>query len=197
MSVVAPICGVSAIAAPVVFGVWLGERPSGMAWLGVALAVAAVVLCGQERRVPLREREAKSGLQKPAALAVMAGLMIGFFYICLQRTSHAAGMWPVLAARTVSAFLVTLMAFGAKQSLRLPSAARWLVVGAGIVDTSANMAFQGAVRLGDLSIVATIASLYPAATIILARTVLKERFSGVQIAGMAVAVVSVILISTG
>ena len=44
---------------------------------------------------------------------------------------------------------------------------------------------------GQLSLTAAISALYPATTVILARTVLHERMVRNQIVGMAVAVVAV------
>src|SRR6185295_15030892 len=58
MSVVAPVCGVCAIVVPVLLGVLFGERPHGLAWAGVAMALVAVVLLGQaEESSPGEARE--------------------------------------------------------------------------------------------------------------------------------------------
>ena len=52
-----------------------------------------------------------------------------------------------------------------------------------------------AARGGLLSIVAVIASLYPAATVLLARFILHERFAPVQLAGFGFAAGAVALIA--
>ena len=56
-----------------------------------------------------------------------------------------------------------------------------------------------AARIGPLSIVVTLASLYPASTVLLARVVLGERLSAVQMAGIVCALAAVLIIvgSTG
>jgi drug/metabolite transporter (DMT)-like permease len=51
-----------------------------------------------------------------------------------------------------------------------------------------------ATRYGPFSSVVTLASLYPASTVVLARVVLGERLSRVQIAGIACALVAIVLI---
>ncbi len=55
-----------------------------------------------------------------------------------------------------------------------------------------------AARIGPLSIVVTLASLYPASTVLLARFVLGERLSVLQIIGIACALGAVaIIVSQG
>ena len=54
-----------------------------------------------------------------------------------------------------------------------------------------------AVRQGLLPVVAAIVSLYPAATVALAVAIDRERVARTQIAGMGVALISLLLVSTG
>jgi drug/metabolite transporter (DMT)-like permease len=75
----------------------------------------------------------------------------------------------------------------------------WAVLGliaiAGVFDASGNTFYTVATRLGRLDIAAVLSSLYPASTILLAALILKERTTGSQTAGMALALVAVALIS--
>ena len=59
------------------------------------------------------------------------------------------------------------------------------------------MLFLLASRVGLLTLVGVIGALYPASTLVLARTVLKERMAPHQLAGLALAVVAVAGIALG
>ncbi|MDB4949721.1 MAG: conserved rane protein of unknown function [Gemmatimonadetes bacterium] len=194
MSVVAPVTAVCAIAVPVLVGLGLGERPGPWALAGVLVAVAAIVLISRE---PPTADEARRGISLGVWLALASGVVIGAFYVCLSRTSTAAGMWPLVMARTVSAALFVGTALARRQPALPPRGAVPIVVLSGVLDMGANVLYLLAVRGGMLSVVSTLASLYPAATVMLAAIVLRERLRGAQAVGLAFAAVAVALITAG
>ena len=61
----------------------------------------------------------------------------------------------------------------------------------------ANGLYLVAVRQGQLSLVATLASLYPASTVLLAFGLDSERVNRWQAAGMALAVAALVLVTLG
>jgi drug/metabolite transporter (DMT)-like permease len=189
MSVVAPVTAVCAVIIPVLVGVAMSERLAAIAVLGIALAVAAIVLISQTGHVGEGKR-ARAGLPT----AVVSGISIGVFLVCLERTGPAAGLWPLVAARIVSISLFVLAGIAAKQRLAPSRATLALVLGGGALDMVANILYLLAVRQGSLGIVATLTSLYPASTILLARVVLHERLRPLQQAGVACALVAIVLI---
>jgi drug/metabolite transporter (DMT)-like permease len=73
----------------------------------------------------------------------------------------------------------------------------WLIVAAGIGDTAATVMFGAATTRGLLSVVSVLASLYPVVLVAMARFVLHERIARHQLAGVAVALTGVCLISAG
>jgi drug/metabolite transporter (DMT)-like permease len=68
---------------------------------------------------------------------------------------------------------------------------------AGLLDTIANVAMLLALHASLLSLAGVLISLYPAATVLLAIVVLKERVTGMQVAGMVLALAAVALIAAG
>ena len=58
----------------------------------------------------------------------------------------------------------------------------------------ANFLYLIATRSGPLSVVVTLASLYPASTVLLARVVLRERLSSLQWLGVVCTMIAVVLI---
>src|SRR5262249_56954609 len=106
-----------------------------------------------------------------------AGVAIAAFYVCLQRTTMAAGLWPLVAARGVSATALVgyWLAMPGRLRPTLPAGPILrLVFAAGAIDILANALYVIAVRQGQLGIVATLASLYPASTIMLAHFLIGE-----------------------
>ena len=186
MAVVAPTTAVCAVVIPVMAGVLAGERLAGWTIAGIGLAIVAIVLVSQERGTG---RAVRTGM----GLAFLSGVAIGFFFLALARTSSAAGMWPLVASRGLS--LVLFGGIGATLGqLRMAAPAAKIALGAGVVDMAANAFYLAATRLGPLSVMVTLTSLYPASTVILARIVLGERLNSWQIAGVVCALAAIVLI---
>lgn len=195
MSVVAPVTAVCAIAVPVVAGLAFGERPGVAALGGVVLSAFAIALISRE---PAPDRPVLLGVSGPGVvIALFAGLAIGAFYVALERTGPDAGLWPLLPARATSVLLLSAAAVATRRTLRPDRSALPMIVGCGILDMLANLLYLLAVQRGMLSIVAPLSSLYPAATVLLAWLVLRERLFWFQLAGLACAAVAIALITVG
>ncbi len=191
VAVASPVAAVVGAAIPVFLGVATGERPSGVAWLGITLALPAIVLLTAGRsgqRVPGAARRA-------ALLGTMAGVGFGLFFFVISRTSHESGLWPLVAARFSTIAVVALFAAVTRRSLRPSLAAIPILLLSGALDMGANVAFLLASRLGLLTIAAVVSSLYPGPTVLLAFIVFKERLGVARIAGLALALAGVALIS--
>ncbi|MFL6519427.1 MAG: EamA family transporter [Chthoniobacterales bacterium] len=195
MAVVAPTTAVIAAMIPVAFGFAIGERLRPLTLAGVALALIAIFLVSRPPRLENSEGERISGRFPPGfGLALLSGISVGIFFLSLARTSMAAGMWPLVAARISSIGLFAIIAVVAKRTLRMDRTASATASLGGALDMAANAVYMTAARIGPLSIVVTLASLYPASTVILARILLKEHLSRTQIAGIACALLAVVLI---
>jgi uncharacterized membrane protein len=197
MSVIAPITAVAATAIPVIFGLALGDRPGLLPALGVALALVAIVLVSAVPGATGADGATTHPGKKGIGVALAAGTAFGSFYVLIHNAAPAAGVWPLAAARVASVSAYLLFAVSTGRTIRAPTPAIPAIAVTGALDMAANICFLLAVQRGQLSTVGAVASLYPAATIILARVVLKERLGIVQHMGLGVAAVSVVLISAG
>ena len=192
MSVVAPATAVGAALVPVAWGLTEGERPSLFALVGAALAIVAIVLISRAAHDDTSDAGV-GGLDR----GIGAGLAFGIVFVALSETPRGSGMWPLVAGRATSVVLVTLAALVVGWRLRPEPGDRKAILAAGVFDTTANALYLLAVRRGLLSLVAVLSSLYPAATVVLARAVLHERISRPQLAGLVLAATGVALIAKG
>ena len=192
MALVAPVTGVVAATVPVAVGIGAGERPALLQLLGIALAVVAVaLLSGGQPRSGARLRRTS------LLIAVGSGVGFGVFYIALARTSAAAGLWPLVAARVAS-----VTAFSGALGVRRERPSRGngglsLMIATGVFDVTANALYVIAVHRGLLSIVAVLVSLYPASTVLCSLVFLGERLRALQVVGVALALGAVALITAG
>ena len=97
----------------------------------------------------------------------------------------------------VSLTAFTIAAVATRSSIRAAQGSLVLIAVAGVLDAAANLFYLLSTREGLLSLVAVLTSLYPAATVLLARFVLKERLTRPQLLGLALAATGVTLIALG
>ena len=193
MSLVAPITAVLAAVVPMAVGLATGERPAPLAIMGLPVALVAVVLLAG----PPGAGTEHPGIPTASLLAALcAGLAFGLFFVGLDATSHRAGLWPVVASQGTSivVLLVGALITGGRGSPVRTGDAWGMVVASGLFSAAGHVSFLLATRLGLLTLVALITSLYPASTLLLARIVLGERIGALQRVGAVLAGVAVILV---
>jgi drug/metabolite transporter (DMT)-like permease len=191
MGVVAPVSGVGATVIPVLIGVWAGERPSAVVWLGMVAALPGIWLVSREESD--RPTEGGSGLLD----GLLAGLGFGILFAALGQVPDGAGYWP-LAVMEVASVLTVVVACLALRGAPLPHAReQWWGLVSGLLAAVAGVSFLVATHHGLLSVSAVLVSLYPAFTVLLAALVLRERIHGVQAAGLGLCGVAVVLVAAG
>lgn len=191
MSLVAPITGVVAVIVPIVVGVGSGERPAVLQYAGIAVAVIAVAVLSAGGHKSARLHRGT------LLLAVGAGIGFGLFYVAIARTSMDANLWPLVTARGASVAALVVATGFSRQAPRFGATTPLIIIGAGVLDVSANALYLLAVHGGLLSVVAVLVSLYPVATVLCSMIVLGERLRTPQLVGVAAAIVAVVLITAG
>jgi drug/metabolite transporter (DMT)-like permease len=192
-SIAAPAAALFGAVMPVGYGLVIGERPAALAWVGVLVAIPALLLITSTRR---EDSDAvRSGARRAVAWGALAGFGFALFGIFISRTTDASGLWPLVGARAASIPAMALLALG----LRRPLVAAPPVLGAalvvGVADMGANILYLAALHRGLVSLVVVISSLYPAATVLLARMVLNERLTRRQVLGLGLAGLGIALIA--
>jgi len=197
MGVVAPIAAIGVVV-PVSVGVAGGDRPGVWQAVGVVAAFVGVVLAaGPQRGEGHRDRPARRAARRPLVLAGVAAVGFGAVLVCVAHGARSSTIMTLLLMRAASVTLLVALALVgavtiAASTRDLPLLA---VIGAG--DVGANAAMAVASTRGLLSVVAVLSSLYPAVTVVLARTVHGERLQRVQAAGVVVTLIGVTLIASG
>ena len=190
MAVVAPVTAITAAVVPIVAGLVTAHSPGTLALSGAGLAVVAIAL------VSLGEGGVTGRVSsRVLGTALGAGLLFGIFFALLGQADEGCGMWPVLAVRVSSIGFGLALAARTGVGLRLGRRVLGWAAAAGLLDSAANALYLAAATRGHLSIVAAIASLYPASTVLLALGIDRERLRPAQLAGLGFAAGALVLAS--
>jgi drug/metabolite transporter (DMT)-like permease len=212
-SVAGPLSAVGSAGFSVLAGLLYGERPTALALAGIVLALPAIVAVS----VGAGDGSAtgRAGAARGVVLGLVAGACFALLFVGLDRAGSGSGLWPVGAAAAgevaaaLTAAIVAAIAAGRTAStaeggsrlargFRLPAGrARLLAVISGAAAATGIISFFFATQQGLLAVTSVLASLYPAVTIVLARTILGERLTALRLGGLALAGVCVSLIAVG
>ncbi|MFE4819362.1 EamA family transporter [Streptomyces sp. NPDC056704] len=190
MNVLSPVTALVSAVLPVGVGLLQGEHLGAAGLVGLPLALVAVVLVSAGHG---------TGSARPSRTALLlafgAGGAIALQLIFLHQAPSDSGVAPLIIGRAVSS-AVTLAAAGLMyRRLGSERPAYAMSTAAGVLDSMANLLFLLAARSGDLTVVAVITALYPAGTVLLARSVLNERIRRGQLVGLGTAAVAVSLLA--
>ena len=193
MSVVAPIAA-TGVSVPVVVGIARGDHPASSQLVGIVIAVIGVVLASREHGPGIEDRGAS---RASVVLALLSAAGFGCYFVGVQSSARADPMWALLASRVAGvALLLVVVAVQGGIAVAQPGRL-WPLAVMGVLDVSATGFYAVATRHGLLSVVSVAASLYPLATVLLARVVLGERVRRVQEFGIAAALSGVVLMAAG
>jgi uncharacterized membrane protein len=188
---VAPAAAAFSGVFPVLVALVVGDDLTTSTWIGVAIAIPAIVLC--------------SWVADPGDVpfggvwyGLVAGLGFGAYTVLLDFTSSASGLFPLITARAATMLAVSALALGGAWKVTgLVTLPKPIVFGNGILDVSGNVALLLALRAGSLAPVAVAASFYPAVTVLMARLVNSEQLRGRQVVGLVLTLAALAAIALG
>ena len=191
MGVVAPVSAVGAAVLPVLVGVWLGERLTWLAWLGVLVALPGIWL------VSRGSTASATGTRGALVDGAAAGAGFGVLFIALGQIPSDAGFMPLAANQFFGAALTVVVAEALGKEWRprlgvLPWGGASGALGAG-----GTLTFLLSAHATDLGMAAVLTSLYPAVTVLLASIALGERLGGGQRLGIGICTLAVATLAIG
>ena len=198
MGVVAPLSGVLAALVPATVGVITGDRPSAISWLGIVAALPATWLVASSSEHGDDDRGApRAGLGEGVLDGLLAGAGFGLSFAAVPQAPASAGQWPVSVELLVAALVAVVGATIAGESWLPRTRTALFAVSTGVLAASALVAFLAATHHGMLAVTSVIAALYPAATVLLAVVVLRERVHRTQALGLGLCAIAVALVAGG
>ena len=124
-------------------------------------------------------------------------MAFGLNFVLIAQAPPEANLWPLVFAR-LAATLVVVSIAAVSGNLVVPSGQPLrLALLAAVLDVGANIAMLLALHASLLSLAGVLMSLYPAATVLLAIVVLRERVTRWQAVGMVLALAAVAMIAAG
>jgi drug/metabolite transporter (DMT)-like permease len=189
MGVVSPIAALGVLV-PLAVGLAGGDQPTSLQVVGILLALVGVVAASGP------EVHGDAGWV-PVLLAGGAALFLGTSLVAIAQGSETSVVMTMTVMRVTTVSLMGLALLAVRRTVTVTRAEAPAFVAVGLMDVGANLAFGLASTLGMLSLVSVFGSLYPVATILLARFIDHERLRPIQQAGVVLALCGVAAITAG
>ena len=185
---VAPTSAITCAALPVLFGTLTAGLPTPTQLGGFALAFLSIWLLSKSPSAG--EKTFREGMW----LAFLSGIGFGGFFIFIAQVDKGQVFIPIFIARTVTLCIALLMLMLNHIPLPVLNSNPSAIL-AGVLDSCGNVFYLLATLNTRLDVAAVLSSLYPAATVILATIILKEKVSVAQWAGATLCLFAVGLIT--
>lgn len=189
MGVVAPVTGIIAASLPVVVGFVRQGWPGPAVMTGILLALVAVVLVSRSAD--------PSGRRSGIEYGLLGGVGLGFFNIAVGAFPEHLVAWPLVIIKVASLVPILLIIVLGRRDWRIPLGVMPVVLVGAFTDLAGNGFYILATQAGRLDVAATLSSLYPVTTVVLAVIVLRERVTQSHLLGIIMAGVAIALIAGG
>ncbi len=189
MGVVAPVTGLIAASLPVAVGIVAEGWPATAVLVGILAALGAVVLVSRSADPEGR----RSGIE----YGIVGGLGLGMFNVVVGAFPEDQVIWPLALIKLGALVPIVLLVVLGRRPWRMTSSILPAVVAVAVLDLAGNGLYILATQAGRLDVAATLSSLYPVTTVVLAVALLRERVTRTHLAGIIMAVVAIVLIAGG
>ncbi len=189
-AVAGPLVALGAALIPLAWDTLRGNRPSGLVFVGVVVAICSLLI--------VMYSPALTGtLRRGVGLALMASVLFGVSFALVGEAGENSGVWAP-AAQRVTALVVMLSLATARHVPRLPS--RPLLgpmLVSGTCGSLAIVAFALGTQQGSLAAVAVSASMFPAVSATLAAVFDEDTLRWWQMIGILGVISGISLMAIG
>ena len=173
ISIISPIAASSAVVTIILSLAFLGEKITYLQGFGISLVIIGAILASFKLR-----DIAKLKLNKVAAgvkYGIIAMLSFGVSFALIGILIENMGWFvPVFLIKSFGLILIVLFSFIMKKELSFPKNAKIFVIIIAILETIAFLSIGAGISYEYTAIVYSVASAFPAVTIILAMIFFKE-----------------------
>lgn len=189
-ALVSPVAGVIGAIVPTLVGLFIEGLPGILKLVGFGLAIVGIWLVAQTKGGG--DVQARDGL----GLALLAGIGFGGFLALIAQIEGEQIFIPLTFSKLAAVMLAMILVRARRLPLpRLTGSP--VAVLSGFLDAGGNILYLFATQWARLDIAALLASLYPAATVLLSGIVLKEKISMRQWIGASTCIAAILLITSG
>jgi uncharacterized membrane protein len=188
IALVAPVAGVVGASAPVVVALLVEGFPKPAQFAGLLLGLAGIWLVGTG------QDKGSNMSGNPLALAIASGVCFGGFFIFIGQVPTGLLFGPLAILKLSASATSALFLLARGQKVR-PRDLHRLPIAAGALDAAGTAFFLLATQFARLDVAAVISSMYPGATVILARAIAGERMSRLQPLGIGICLAAVAIIA--
>jgi drug/metabolite transporter (DMT)-like permease len=189
-AVAGPLVALGAALIPLGWDVMRGNRPSGLVFVGVVVAIASLLLV-------MYSPSLKGTLRRGIGLALTASVLFGVSFTLVGEAGEDSGVWAAAAQRT-TALVIMLGLATARGVPRLPP--RPLIgpmLVSGTCGSLAIVAFTLGAQQGSLATVAVSASMFPAVSATLAAAFDEDTLRWWQMLGILGVITGISLMALG
>ncbi len=191
MSIATPVSALMAATLPVLAGTLLEGFPGLLTFLGFGLSLSAIWLISREEGNHSRILDHLSDLRLP----LLAGIGFGTYFILVHEAAQQSTYWTMFASRIGGVLVMFVFMLARRKTWRVARDAGPLIILNGFLDIAGNGFYIFASQAGRLDVAAVLSSLYPAATVILAAILLKERVARSQAIGILLVLIAIIFLT--
>lgn len=191
MSIAAPVSALMAATLPVLAGTLFEGFPGLLSFFGFAFSLSAIWLISREEG----NRSRILAHVKELRLPLLAGIGFGTYFVLVHKAAQESTYWTMLASRVGGVLVMVVFMFAWRKNWHVSRNAWPLILLNGSLDITGNGFYILASQIGRLDVSAVLSSLYPAATVLLAAILLKERVARSQGIGILLALIAIIFLT--